>query len=112
MESLAENNEFQWNNDNNLWSDKDLRLSYRYKSPASCVFVSCGCCVVASCDLSPSSEIRIMIDIVCTLHHILRMEASLAQWLCSWPCKMRVASSILGFSSLLDETINRGPVSI
>ena len=39
-------------------------------------------------------------------------EASVVQWLCHSPCKPGVAGSISGFSSLLDGTINEGPVSI
>ena len=40
------------------------------------------------------------------------LEASVVQWLCHSPCKPRVAGLIPGFSSQLDGTINRGPVSI
>ena len=40
------------------------------------------------------------------------VEASVVQWLCHSPCKPGVACSNPGFSSPLDGTINRGPVSI
>ena len=36
----------------------------------------------------------------------------MAQWLACWPCNSRVAGSILRSFNLLDETINRGPVSV
>ena len=38
-------------------------------------------------------------------------EATLSQLLCHSPCKPGVAGLIVGFSSLLDETINRGPLA-
>ena len=36
----------------------------------------------------------------------------MAHWLCHSPCKPGVADSISGFSSLVDEIINQGPVYI
>ena len=36
----------------------------------------------------------------------------MVQWLCQSPCKPGVVDSIPGFSSPLDGTINRGPLSI
>ena len=38
-------------------------------------------------------------------------EASVVPWLCHSPCKPGGAGSIQGFSSPLDGTINRGPIS-
>ena len=38
--------------------------------------------------------------------------AAIVQWLACWTCNPRVAGSILRSSSLSDETINRGPVSM
>lgn len=49
--------------DNNLWSTMNLSLSYRYKSPASCVFVSDGCDVVESIfSSSPKKDNNIKLD--------------------------------------------------
>ena len=36
-------------------------------------------------------------------------EASVAQWFCHLHCKLGVVGSILGFSSLSDETTKQGP---
>ena len=43
---------------------------------------------------------------------LLTLEASVAYWLSFLPCKPGVVCSNPGFSSLSDETLNRGPVSI
>ena len=57
-------------------------------------------------------------DLSCLPHDSLSeiffqdLEASVVQWLCHSPCKPGVASSIPGFSSPSDETLNRGPISI
>ena len=48
----------------------------------------------------------------CALYVKTMIEASVAERL-SYPlCKPGVLSSIPGFSSLSDETLNRGPVSV
>ena len=58
---------------------------------------------------------------VCVLNNIMQfchydlyenLKASVAQWLCHSPCKPGMAGLSPDFSSLSDETTNRGPVSI
>ena len=41
-----------------------------------------------------------------------KLEASVVWWISYSPCKPGFVSSIPGFSSLADETLNRGPVSV
>ena len=38
--------------------------------------------------------------------------AAVGQWLVCWLCNPEVAGSILRSSSLSDETVNRGPISM
>ena len=40
------------------------------------------------------------------------VEAAVVKWISHLPCKPGVAGSIPGFTSLSDETLSRGPVSI
>ena len=49
-------------------------------------------------------------DAACTFQ--VYREASVVQWLSYLPCKSGVVSSIPGFSSLSDETLNQGPIAV
>ena len=50
--------------------------------------------------------------VVSYLNLTLPLEASVAQWFSYSPSKPGVVGSVPGFSSLSDETLNRGPMTI
>ena len=58
------------------------------------------------------SDSKFFCDMYVGIQNRCFQEEPPSQWLCHSHCDPGVAGSIPGFSSLSDETINRGPVSI